>query len=470
MSPHRSGGIALDASAIAVRKADKQRRYVQQQIPLLRLLGFAILWTVVVTESATRPGAWLALLTTGMTFLVYCLVSWVILLVQPDSRARAASLFFLAVDPFVWMIAVYMTGGETSWLYVLALIRAADQLNTSRRQALAFGIVGLVAYVSMLLYITWVDGRALDWSGQVGRLVFLSGCAIYLSMTAGAAERLRHQLSQAVRTARESIRTLRHQSHELQTAREAAESASQAKSQFLANVSHEFRTPLNAIINYAELLHEEMPAVSKDVHEDIEHINRSARHLRGLINDVIELSRLEVGRTTLRVHPFSVASVLADATSAVLPLVRGNGNTLEVTGAEAAGELISDSHKVRQILINLIGNATKFTTNGQITVSCTRLGSGDRAEVLFRVADTGIGMNPEQLARIQRFEPFVQADHGISRRFGGTGLGLTISHRFARLMGGELEIESEAGRGSTLTCRLPAVLPSDEWQDEIAIA
>lgn len=462
--------IAVDDAGIAVRKADKQRRYVQQQVPLLRLVGFAILWSVVVADRAGADDSWPTLFAVGGAFLAYSLGSWAILLLQPDSRTRTMGLFFLGVDPFVWMIAVYTTGGETSWLYVMALVRAADQVNTSRRQALTFGGIGLAAYLSMLLYIVLVDGRAIDWMTQLGHFVFLAGCSVYLSMAAGTAERLRGQLAQAVRTARESIRSLRAQSVELERARASAESASHAKSQFLASVSHEFRTPLNAIVNYAELLHEEMPGESPQVREDIEHINRSARHLRGLINDVIELSRLEVGRATLNVHPFSVSSVVADATSSVLPTLRGNRNTLEVTGVDDAGTLLSDSHKVRQILINLIGNAGKFTTAGHITVTCTRLGSGDQAEVLFRVTDTGIGMNAEQLARIQRFEPFVQADGGISRRFGGTGLGLTISHRFARLMGGELEIESEAGRGTTTTCRLPAVLPAADWQDEAAIA
>lgn len=465
-APDAHGAITLDGHSIANRKATKRRRLTTSQLPALRLLGFSILWSIVAVGVATPDMPWATLRSLALAFLAYNAMSWATLQVVPAGFTAWASLLFLGLDPFVWMIAVYMTGGEDSWLYVLPLIRVSDQLHTSRRRALVFTVIGVAAYVTMLTYIAIVDGRPSAWSGQAGRIALLAGCGTYLAMTAGAAERLRQQLANAVRTARASIQQLQDQSAELREARERAESASRAKSQFLANVSHEFRTPLNAIIGYAELLHEEMSNAGPQVHEDIALINRSAQHLRGLINDVIELSRLEVGRSTLDVHPFTVESVVSDAMSVVLPLMRSNRNVLDVTGADSAGTLVADPHKVRQILVNLVGNAGKFTRDGRVTLTCTRESSGDTESVVFSVTDTGIGMTPDQLARIQRFEPFAQADGGIARQFGGTGLGLTISQRFAKLMGGTLAIDSEAGQGCTLTFRVPALVPDVCWSDE----
>ncbi len=460
------GSITLDGEAIASRKADKQRRYTTRQVPALRLLGFTILWLIVAASVVSTAGAWPGLRALGVTFLIYGLGSWAALRLVPHRWTGPASLVFLGLDPFIWMTAVYMTGGEASWLYILPLMRVSDQLNTSRRQALAFTAIGVAAYVGMLGYRQVVDGQALVWTSQAGRIAFLVGCGGYLSMTAGTAERLRQQLANAVRTARASIRRLQEQSVDLHDARERAESASRAKSQFLASVSHEFRTPLNAIIGYTELLHEEMTSVGPQVHEDLALINRSAQHLRGLINDVIELSRLEVGRSALDVHPFAAASVVADALSVVMPLVRANRNVLEVSGAEAAGTLTADPQKVRQILVNLVGNAAKFTSHGRVTVRCSRTDCAGEPHVEFTVTDTGIGMTPEQLARIRRFEPFVQADGGIARQFGGTGLGLTISQRLAKLMGGSLALDSDAGRGCTATFRLPIAPPEGGWPGE----
>lgn len=453
-----SSAIDLHEADITATKAHRHRRDTTFQVPGLRLFGFLVLVVVVcLSNAATDLVRWSYVGWLAATFMGYSLGSWAVLLLTHGRLRFDLGPFFLTLDPFIWMGAVSATGGSESWLYFLPLVRVADQLNTTRRQAMAFTVVGVAAYGSLLLYLTAVEGQAVAWNAQVGRLLFLAGCGTYLATTAATAERLRASLAAALRSSRDSVRRLRAQSAQLEDAREKAEAANRAKSQFLANVSHEFRTPLNAIIGYSELLVEEMPHERPSTHQDLDRINRSAQHLRELVNTVIELSQLEAGRMSLSTYEVSVASLVADVTSVTLAVVRANNNVLEVTGAADAGILVADAMKVRQILVNLIGNAGKFTRNGQVVLSCAREHTPTGEEVVFRVADTGIGMTSDELERIRRFEPFVQADASTTRRYGGTGLGLAISHRLAQSMGGTISIDSQLGNGSTLTFRLPAV-------------
>jgi signal transduction histidine kinase len=454
-----SSAIALDPADIAARKATKHRQYATHQVPSLRLFGFVVLLTIVgASNAATGLAPWSQVGWLAAAFLGYSAATWGLLALSHGRTRLDLGSMFLAVDPCVWMGAVYVTGGGESWLYFLPLVRVADQLNTTRTRALAFTAIGVAAYVGLLGYLTIAGGHPVAWASQVGLIFFLAVCGVYLAVTAGTAERLRAHLAEAIRTARDSIRQLRDQSTLLMDAREKADSANRAKSEFLANVSHEFRTPLNAIIGYADLLREEMPSAPAGVHADLDRINRSAQHLRGLVSTLIELSQVEAGRMPLDLHEFNVDSLLADVAAVALPVVRRNNNVLQIEGRGHAGTLVADATKVRQILVNLVGNAGKFTHDGCVTLSCARERSIVGEDIVFRVNDTGIGMTAEQLARIQRFEPFVQADASVTRMYGGTGLGLTISQRFSRLMGGALSIESEHGRGSTVTLRLPAIV------------
>ncbi|HWN13110.1 MAG TPA: response regulator, partial [Candidatus Dormibacteraeota bacterium] len=235
------------------------------------------------------------------------------------------------------------------------------------------------------------------------------------------------------------------------------ELADRHKSEFLANMSHELRTPLNAIIGYSEMLQEDAADLgAEQFTEDLGRINAAGKHLLELINAVLDLSKIEAGKMELYLETFEVAGLVRDIAAVIQPLAGKNANRLEVHCPPETGTMRADLTKVRQALFNLLSNACKFTDRGTVTLAVAREASDGRELIVFRVSDTGIGMTPEQLTRL--FEAFSQADAATTRRYGGTGLGLALSRRLCRMMGGDVTVESEAGRGSTFAIRLPALV------------
>jgi PAS domain S-box-containing protein len=243
---------------------------------------------------------------------------------------------------------------------------------------------------------------------------------------------------------------------EAETAKADAEAANVAKSEFLANMSHELRTPLNAVIMYSELLQEE--AVDRGVESfvpDLERIRAGGKHLLALVNGVLDLSKIEAGKMDLYLETFDIASMVKDVATTVEPLVHKKSNKLILRFSPDIGTMHADLTKVRQILFNLLSNASKFTENGTITIDVSRA-AGVGGWITFRVSDTGIGMSSEQLQKL--FQPFTQADASTTRKFGGTGLGLVISRSFCQMMGGDVVVESRPGEGSAFTVTLPGNL------------
>jgi signal transduction histidine kinase len=340
-----------------------------------------------------------------------------------------------------------------------------------------FGVRGAIAIVAGTLVSIAMFGLHFDPLGGsvlaqgIGVAVIFIYVSVFSYMSFGQAQRVVRIAKQIEGQSEEIQRNsalLEERTHQLELARDAAETANTSKSQFLANMSHELRTPLNAIIGYSDLLIEEAEELeAQDLVPDLEKIRSSGKHLLGLINDVLDLSKIEAGKMEVSLETFDVGEVIAAATSMVGPMIEKNGNTLELIIDEHLGTMHADLTRVRQILLNLLSNASKFTANGRVTLEAARELDDGRHWIVFGVRDTGIGMTPEQRARL--FQPFTQADPSTTRKYGGTGLGLSITKRFCELMDGTIGVESEPGVGTVFTVRLPAEATETKLQRQTGI-
>jgi len=391
-------------------------------------------------------------------------------------------------------------GQPGAWLLGLGVLPAATVFLLLGFEALA----GL-DWTSWLVAHHYLSAQWVDFSGLAGWLLLTVCTAIYLArqfaVTTQGLERAQTRIETQNQELNASNRDLAETNAQLETARQhteearksaetlrqaaeeakaSADAANQAKSQFLANMSHELRTPLNAIIGYSEMLQETAEDLgTKDFIPDLQKIRGAGKHLLTLINDILDLSKVEAGKMTLYIEQFDVARMIQDVATTVQPLVSQNANRLEVECSDGIGAIQADLTKVRQTLFNLLSNAAKFTRKGTIRLSVSRVPSAaletrpasadaqrstfnvqrstpnqQHSTIQFQVSDTGIGMTPNQMTNL--FQAFGQADASTTRKFGGTGLGLAISRRFCRLMGGDLTVQSTPGRGSTFTVTLPA--------------
>ncbi len=270
----------------------------------------------------------------------------------------------------------------------------------------------------------------------------------------------RDEIGRLVDGFNEMLAQIQTRDQELIVARDNAELANRSKSAFLANMSHELRTPLTAIIGYSEILEDDADDMGlEDFLPDLRKLKAAGKHLLSLINSILDLSKVEAGKMEIYVESFELPTLLSEVASTVKPLVTKNHNTLELKVPEDLGSLHGDLTKTRQILFNLLSNASKFTENGRVTLEADRHAENGADGFLFKVSDTGIGMTAEQLSRL--FKPFSQADASTSRKYGGTGLGLVPCKRFSKVLGGRIDVDSQPGKGTTFTLWLPAEIRDD---------
>ncbi len=348
-------------------------------------------------------------------------------------------------------------------------IKANQKAERVGNKIIFFSLL-ISAFIGLILavYISWVIAHPIESmikvANQVGEE---SDFDIQIPVTT------EDEIGELTKALNHLIQRVSEYTEELEKAKILAESANRSKSVFLANMSHELRTPLNAIIGYSEMLHDEASDLDyTDFLPDLEKIQTAGKHLRDMISDILDISKIEAGHVTLYLEDFSVEEqLLQDVVTTAKPLAEKNGNVIKVEAKNQIGRMYADLPKVRQILLNLLSNACKFTQNGTIIIyvqrvktkpsntgktstSGSRFGKNQMQQYLiFQVRDTGIGMTEEQQKLI--FKAFTQADASTTKRFGGTGLGLAISQRLCEILGGGIAVKSQVGKGSTFTVWLP---------------
>ena len=434
------------------RMADNYRLNASQ-IPLLRAVGFGILGILILAYDFLIAATFTAagyLWFLGMVS-VYCLISWQVLR-HGYFRIRRfdVGIVFLLLDlPFI-LTVIHMTGANQSVLFFLLVLRVSDQTSYSDlRRVFAFAHIAPLAYAAYVFWLGTLPEIAINWNLEILKIVSIYGVSIYIALTSQPAQHLRQRSIHATRIARRLNRRLQRRSTQLEEARVRAEAANQAKSEFLATMSHEVRTPMNAIIGMTELaLHTDL---TLEQQRYLETVKTSADSMIQVLNDILDFSKIEAGKLDLHPVPFRLRQSLSQNLAALS--IRASEKDLELAcqvARDVPDWIIGDPNRLGQVMTNLVGNAIKFTDEGEVFVRVRVEEAPEDSNSItlrFTVADTGIGIAQEKQQII--FESFVQADGSTTRKYGGTGLGLSISSRLARMMNGRIWVESDAGRGST---------------------
>jgi len=435
--------FAVDPLEIESRRRQRTWRLAARELPLVRLAGSFLLSVAVYVNNrfllAQPVDGWLI---TTIVIAAYAIVSWLLLVafLKRNPPIDLTVLTFVG-DVVVWTFAIYQTGAEESWLFFILLLRVADQVQTTFRRAITFALFGTVCYATMIAWVLFVEQRPISLSAAAAKLCFILFGGMYISLAAKTAESRRARLTESVRVSRDLIRRL-------EDAHARAEEASAAKSEFVANMSHEMRTPLQGVIGMLQLAIEDQP--TEQTARRLDTARRSAETLMAMIDDVLDFSRIEARKLELEPVYFPMRQFMSDTMKSVGVIAASKGLTLSYfVLPDVPDSVWGDPLRLRQILVNLVGNAIKFTHEGEIAVHVSRA----EAKVRFDVRDTGVGIAPAVRQRI--FEPFTQADSSHSRSYGGAGLGLSIVVRLLEAMGGRVDVSSEQGSGSVFSFDIP---------------
>jgi two-component system sensor histidine kinase RpfC len=415
-------GMADNKEATSWRQKTRDPEY-QQSVVRFALLFFGLSYLGLGVYSRYYPISFLQYLTFAALFSIYTVFGFLHVRRYPGIRIRP--FIMLGIDIFSVTVALVMTGGSSSPFFILYIwIYISYGVRFGRAILFTGSGLSLLCFVTVLV----MEG---SWSQKtfeaVFQLIALLALPVYLDMML----------------------------RKLHIARREADEANRAKSAFLANMSHELRTPLNAIIGYSELLKEEAKDTGQDnLYRDLERINASGRHLSDIISGVLDLSKIEAGKIGLELNEVTLGDLVDEVVNVVGQVMEKRGNHFTVNLNDTARmALFVDVTKLKQVLINLLGNAAKFTSNGRVELEVEQASKVGKSWLYFHVRDTGIGISDDKIDTL--FEPFVQADDSTTREYGGTGLGLTISRTYCRMMGGDILVESKLGQGSHFTVLLP---------------
>ena len=409
---------------------------------LVGVLGFVVTTSVVIGADSLTQRTSLFLLVWDVGCLVLARAGY--------SRAAALSLC-VGIMAVMLITSPYYGGLQGTTIQALPVMPLFAALLVGPIAGAAMGGLAVVLVAMQWYAETQLGLEPLRYPTPEDQLLTTVGLSITIAAVSGLKV---HQLRRSTLAARQAATSARDAEQHLRDALTTAEGASTAKSQFLANMSHELRTPLNAIIGYAEFLLED---ADDETAPDLVRIRTAGGHLLQLVNDVLDLGRIEAGKMTVAFEPTRLEPLIHDVTATVQPAVDKHDSQLHIELDPALGRVITDPIRLRQILLNLLSNAAKFTESGRITLTARRRPDSPSDIVSISVTDTGIGIAAEQMTTL--FEPFVQGDPSTERRYGGTGLGLALSAHFARILGGELHARSRLGEGSRFTLVLPVSPP-----------
>ncbi len=447
-----SAAFAFDPAAARHARSQRFTHFQTVDIPRLRVIGFLLNAVAVILHNWLVQGHVSlhdSVFITGV-LLGYALLAWgVIRTFWSPTAVVDIGDFFLVIDVVVLAFIVYVSGANHSLMWIVFIARPADQVATTYRRSLFFAHLGPLAFFGLMFYVSAVEHRDVVWPVEIAKGAFLYIMSMYIALTARTAESRRNKLADARRTAEQAVRNADQRRRELESALSKLEDASKAKSEFLANVSHELRTPLNSVLGSSDLLLDS--PLSREQREMVGVLRDSAESLTHIVNDILDLARVEARRMPLEQIPMRLRDV-AGATLRMFT-ARAHNRPIELIcdiERDVPDSLTGDPVRLRQVLTNLIGNAVKFTDQGEIVLRVEREEERrGRLALRFSIRDTGIGIPKDRQAAI--FEAFTQVDGSSTRKYGGTGLGLTIANELVALMDGRLWVDSEPGRGSTFS-------------------